>query len=237
MGHPDDTAAAGDALAPGLIHELRHPLQGIKASLHFLEESLSAETTGSEDWLLLKGQVHRLEELLRQYQSFLNPAQARPQPFDAAPVVDTAVKLLRYRLRTLGAGFTLEVPEGPVPTLGTPGVLTHAVTNLVLNALDALDEVGGTRLAVRLAAEPGSPERVGVRVSDAGKGLAPESAERLFEQGFTTKGPGKGSGLGLKLSRRLLLAQGGTLAVVAPGEPGRLDWAKTEFLLTLPAAR
>ncbi len=230
----DQPAESSDALTPGLIHEMRHPLMGIKAGLHFLEKELPAVTTGGEDWLLVKAQVARLEELFRRYQDFLQPERVAPAPFSTNDVVKNAVDLIRYQLRRLEDGFTLSLPPKSPAAFGTASVLSHAVTNLVLNALEALVEKGG-RLAVRLA-RSADGTKVTVRVSDSGKGLSPDAAAQLFNSGYTTKAGSKGSGLGLKLARRLLTSHGGTLDLVLIGDPARLEWASTEFLLALPSA-
>ena len=236
MGSTDEDQfdESGDALTPGLIHEMRHPLMGIKAGLHFLEKDLPAATTQGEDWLLVNAQVARLEELFRRYQDFLQPDRVAPAPFSTNDVVQSAVDLIRYQLRRLENGFTLSLPPKSPVAFGTASVLSHAVTNLVLNALEALVEKGG-RLSVRLARSPDG-SKVTVRVSDSGRGLTPEAAAQLFTAGYTTKAGGKGSGLGLKLARRLLTSHGGTLDLVPLEDPERLAWAKTEFLLTLPSA-
>lgn len=235
MGSADEEGPAGndDSLTPGLIHEMRHPLMGIKAGLHFLEKELPAATTEGEDWHLVKAQVARLEELFRRYQDFLQPDRVAPAPFSTNDVVQNAVDLIRYQLRRLEEGFTLSLPPTSPIAFGTASVLSHAVTNLLLNSLEALVEKGG-RLAVRLARSPDG-SKVTVRVTDSGRGLTPEAAAQLFTTGYTTKPANKGSGLGLKLARRLLTSHGGTLDLVPPDDPERLDWAKTEFLLTLPS--
>ncbi len=207
---------------------------GIKAGLHFLESQLPAQTTGGEDWLLVKAQVARLEELFSRYQDFLQPERVVPGAFPANAVVQAAVDLVRYQLRRLGDDFSLTLPPESPLAWGNPSVLSHAVTNLLLNALDALEEVGG-RVAVRLSRTPGRG-MVTVRVSDDGRGLTQEAAQKLFSTGFTTKPSSKGAGLGLKLASRLLEAHGGTLDLVPFDDPERLPWARTEFLVTLPAA-
>lgn len=223
-------------LAPGLVHEMRHPLMGLKAGLQMLERRLGSAVATDEAWTLVTGQVLRMEELLRGYEEFLRPGTAVPRAFVLQPVVHRSVDLLGWRLRSLGEAFTLELPAEPVGVSGTPEALLHALTNLLVNALDANEEVGGTgRLAVRLLVLEGQG-RVQVRVSDEGAGIPEELAPRVFEPRFTTKAPGRGSGLGLSVARRLMAEVGGTVRLVEGDDPRRLAWARTEFCLELTAA-
>jgi len=231
-----DRLEEDEALAPSLIHEMRHPLMGAMAAMQFLEKSLGATVAGNEDWALLRGQLARLTELFASYQSFFHPEQMAPVPFSVQPVVAHAASLLGYRLRRCGKRFQLELPQASLEALGAPSALLHALTNLLLNALDALEEAGDHgRLTVRaLASSQGS---VQIRVSDEGTGIAPEAQAHLFERGFTTKPAGKGTGLGLAVARRMLGAFGGTLRLVPPDDAQRLGWARTEFCVELAPAR
>ncbi|MEW5743052.1 MAG: response regulator [Myxococcota bacterium] len=226
-----------DALVPGLIHELRHPLTGMKAGLQLLARALGPTATRGEEWALVSAQLARLEELFDSYEEFLRPEQSAQGPFLLAGVVDHAVELLRHRTRPLGDAFSCQLPSSPVVTVnGTPRAVTHALTNLLLNALDAVEEAGGRkRVEVRLVLPKGT-DTVELRVSDEGTGIKPEVAARLFTERLTTKAPGKGSGLGLSVARRMLAACGGSVALVPPADPQRAPWAATEFCITLRKA-
>lgn len=100
--------------------------------------------------------------------------------------------------------------------------LNQVWTNLLHNALQAMDHKGTLRLRVW-----GDPTHAHVSVTDDGKGIPPEQLERVFQPFFTTKGKGEGSGLGLSISRQIVEAHGGTIDVES--ERGR-----TVFTVTLP---
>lgn len=225
-----------DLLAPGLIHEMRHPLTGLKAGLQLIAKALGERVTTLDEWDLVASQVRRLEDTLQTFQELTDPRPGGLFPFAVEPVVKDALALLRLRTRRLGGRFALVV-EGPMPpALGSSRALLHAVTNLVVNALEAVEETGRAgRVEVRLLRDPATRQPQ-VRVADEGAGLSPEAAARLFEPRFTTKPPGKGNGLGLSIARRLLGASRGELRLVAPGEPGRRPWAAAEFTIDLAAA-
>jgi signal transduction histidine kinase len=231
----DDLARPGaDLLAPGLVHELRQPLTGAEAAAALLERA-GAGVTDLPDWRLLRAQLRRLREIVDGFAALVLPGASAPADFSVGPVVARAVQLLAHRIRPLGRRFALEAPECGVRARGTPAALLHATTNLVVNALDALEEVPparGARLEVRVLAAGGGAE---VRVSDEGAGIPAAVRARLFEPHVTTKA--LGGGIGLHLSRLLVERDGGRLWVVEPGDPRRLGWATTELCVALRAAR
>ena len=143
-----------------------------------------------------------------------------------------AVDVLAHRVRPLARRFVFAAEPGATLGFGTPSALVHATTNLLANAIDAVEEAGAARVEVRVVRAPSGVE---VRVSDEGVGVPEELRERIFEPRFTTKAPGRGSGLGLHLSRRLIARDGGEVFLVGADDPRRLSWARTEFCIAIPA--
>jgi len=240
MAHPgmsDPTPFADeDLLAAGLIHELRQPLTGAKAALALLSRELGAQATALEAFELLGGQVRRLEEILETFGGLLARPEARGVPFALEPVVRRTLDLLAFRLRPLGPRYAFApAPELPLAR-GSPRAVVHALSNLVGNALDALEGSPAGRLEVRLLGPlaPGAP--IELRVSDGGPGIPADLAPRIFEPGVTSKTGGRGSGLGLPLARRLMRGSGGEVVLVPPGEARRRSWAAAELAVTVPTA-
>lgn len=219
------------ALAPGLIHELRHPLMGLLAGLELLARRIPA-VGGTQEFHMLGEQAARMDELLRTYQDLFAGGAVQRGPFAVDETVRRAVSLLSPRIRKLGPRFSLESVPGPVVAVGAPPLLVHAVTNLLVNALDAVEQRGGAaRLQVRVLR---APRCVQVRVSDEGGGIAEEIRPLIFQPRFTTKPEGKGTGLGLHLARTAMERAGGELRLVDAGDPERVAWAQTEFAISLP---
>ncbi|HZX96123.1 MAG TPA: HAMP domain-containing sensor histidine kinase [Myxococcales bacterium] len=226
-GSKDDSpelvpAPDSELLGPGLVHEMRQPLLGIKAGLELIARRLGSQLTSLDDWEMVRGQVARLEELFRSYQQLFTPDAGAPSRFAVEPVVQRAVDLLTWRVRRLGARFSWE-QTGTHLAHGSPNALLHALVNLLANALDAV-EGGAGRVAVRVLADP-----LQIRVSDDGTGIAAADAAHIFEARFTTKAAGEGSGLGLPIAQKAMQRAGGDVRLIDVKDPRRLSWAKTEF--------
>ncbi|WP_242343143.1 sensor histidine kinase [Anaeromyxobacter terrae] len=231
----DDVLAGLDAelFAPGLLHELKQPLMGADAAATLLERSLGRALDAVEEWRMLRGQLARIAEIVSGYEELLRPEASPPAPFAVGPVVGRSVELLAHRVRPLGQRFTLGLGPGRLEGFGRPAALVHAATNLLANALDAIEDAPGARLEVRVLEH--GPHAVEVRVSDEGVGVSSDARARMFEARFTTKAPGKGTGLGLHIARRLMAQDGGQVYLVPEEDPARLPWAVTEFCVRVPA--
>ncbi len=234
----DDTQAGIDAmdadlLAPSLLHELKQPLQGADAAAALLERAMR-ELGRHDEWQMLRAQLARLSEIVNGYEDLLRPGEAEAASFAVGPVVSRAVDLLAHRVRPLSRRFLFEREDGDREGFGAPGALVHAATNVLANALDAIEGArGDARVEVRVL--PVSAGGVQVRVSDEGSGILPEHRAHIFEPRFTTKGGRRGSGLGLHVARRLMSRYGGEVFLVGEQDPARLPWAVTEFCIALPA--
>jgi signal transduction histidine kinase len=225
----DELQKEAELLGPGLIHEMRHPLMGIKAGLELLARKTAVGH--SDEFRLVSQQVARLEELFRSWQDLFTPPRLPPALFAVEPVVQRSVDLLAYRLRKLGARFVFQ-PAGPTYGHGSVHAVLHAVTNLLVNAADAVEDSG--RVQVRVLGGEAGPD---VRVSDDGAGIAPEDVPRLFSPRFTTKPEGRGSGLGLHVARTVMQRIGGDVQLVPAADSQRLPWARTEFSVRIARSR
>lgn len=225
-------AVDADLFAPSLLHELKQPLQGADAAAVLLERSLP-QVGRAEEWGMLRAQLARLAEIVNGYEDLLRADEAEAASFAVGPVVSRAVDLLAHRVRPLSRRFLFAREDGDRQGFGAPGALVHAATNVLANALDAIEGASGEpRVGVRVL--PVSDGGVEVRVSDEGVGIPAELRTRIFEPRFTTKGERRGSGLGLHVARRLMSRYGGEVFLVGEQDPGRLPWAVTEFCISVP---
>jgi len=222
-----------ELLAPALLHELRQPLTAAHAAAALLERGLGPALASREEWELLRRQLARVTEVLNGYDELFRAGDGKPATFAVGPVVSRAVDLLAHRVRPLARRFALAGEGTALHGFGAPSALVHAATNLLANALDAVETSRGDgRISIRVL--PAPVRGVEVRVSDEGIGIPEANRDHLFEPRFTTKLPGKGTGLGLHISRRLMARYGGEVFLVGDRDPARLPWAVTEFCIAVP---
>jgi signal transduction histidine kinase len=168
--------------------------------------------------------LERIGDIVAAVKGYTYLDQAPMQRVDVRVGLEQTLVILRHRLKEIEIrrDFADELPE--IEAFGSE--LNQVWTNIVDNAVDAMDGRGTLTISVRPEEEPSG---LGVRVSicDNGSGIPPEIRQRLFEPFYTTKEPGRGTGLGLHISYNAIKRHGGRIEVTSqPGE--------TCFIVTLP---
>ena len=203
-------AAMGE-LAAGLAHEINNPLGGLQNAVTTLEKGeLSEERRRSYLGLLAKG-LARIGETVARLRRF-TPREVPMAKVDIVDAVNDGVALVRHRAEGMGVSISWNAPEAELsPVMGSRTEIGQALLNLLVNALDALQE-GGTQdsrgmwIDVTLWPSDGG---VLLTVRDNGPGVSEAELERVCDLFFTTKDVGKGSGLGLALVHNTLEQHGG----------------------------
>jgi C4-dicarboxylate-specific signal transduction histidine kinase len=221
-------------LAAGVAHEVNNPLAFVKSNLGFLEQELERELAPGREELfdvLAETQqgVLRIQQIVADLRRFSREGGGSQEPGRPEEAMQEALRLASLRLHSLG-GVSLGVEEGlPEVRLGQRQ-LVQVLVNLLVNAADAVESVVPARRACIVVKAWQVDGAVRVAVEDNGPGLPEEVRARLFTPFFTTKPPGKGTGLGLALCREHVCQAGGTLVAENRAEGG------ARFLLTLPLA-
>jgi len=220
MAHGERMATLG-TLAAGLAHEINNPLAFITSNLNQLGksgvESCDAALEGLVDETL-EG-VSRIGVIVGELLGLARRSDGRNEPVDLSRVVESVLPILRYEARSRAR---IETSLASVPALsGDPRLLGQVVLNLVLNALHAVEEdpVNGR---VRIETRNG-PGRVGLVVRDTGSGIPPDVLPRIFDPFFTTKEEGRGTGLGLAMTHRLVERHRGEIHVETGPAGTRID--------------
>jgi signal transduction histidine kinase len=154
---------------------------------------------------VIHDEIGRLERKVQGLLDYARPLEVNRRPTDLTGVVLQVADLVKERLRQQSVRLNLDLPPGPVTAEIDRDQFQGVLVNLVQNALDAMP--GGGSLDVGLSREP--PDRLRLSVADTGPGIDPTVAGRLFTPFFSTKPTG--TGLGLSVSRRVVLAHGGAL--------------------------
>lgn len=231
MFHMAKLAEMGKLVAV-VVHELSQPLLGIKAFAQIIRRKFPADSFIEPKARMIEQQAGHMEAILdtlRQYSTIENQEQTRVDP--AVPV-RAAAEIFSERARKLKVRLQIEGASRLPPVRVTRGHLQQVMSNLLSNAIDAMEGKGG-RVVVRLES---LGDRVRVRVGDSGAGIPAEVRERIFESFFTTK-KDKGTGLGLSICRDILRQHGGEIRLLPDEEAAQLGpELRTVFEVLLPAA-
>ncbi|MBV9343185.1 MAG: HAMP domain-containing histidine kinase [Acidobacteria bacterium] len=223
-----ERVAAWRELARRLAHELKNPLFPLQLTVENLLRSRRQggqqfEDTFHESASTLLSEIANLKTIVARFSEF----SAMPQPQFQSVAVDDLLshvaRIYQPQLERAGIRMTLEL-SAPEPIAADPDLLDRAVSNLVLNAIEAMPQ-GGT-LALRTHQQGAG---VSIEISDTGAGLTPAECERLFTPYYTSKP--HGTGLGLAIAQSVVSDHAGRIRVHSEPNHG------TRFTIELPANR
>ena len=212
-------------LAAGVAHEVGNPLSGILGYLS-LAKGLKGPGSSAElsDFLQrIEDEVQRINDIVRSLLELGRPSRANLGPVALGPLVESCVRLVQAGPEFAEVRVALALEDG-LAVMAEPGPLSQVLINLLLNASQAMGGQGAVTVRT-VALEKG---QVALSVLDQGPGIPAEVMPRLFEPFFTTKAPGKGTGLGLAVSRQLVLNLGAQLTAGNRPEGG------AAFTVTFP---
>lgn len=219
-------AALGGLLA-GVAHELNNPLSVIVGQSVLLGETAKDDKTASR-----ADKIHKAgERCARIVKSFLALARRKPPERKAVAmnsVIENSLELIAFQLRTDNIELVKKLPADLPPALADDDQMTQVITNLVINAKQALqDKKGVKRIIVESRVRAGD-DTIEISVTDNGTGVPPDIIHRIFEPFFTTKPAGSGTGVGLSLCHNIIETHGGRIWVEDAEEGG------ARFVFTLP---
>jgi two-component system, NtrC family, sensor kinase len=249
LAHTEKLAAIGQ-LAAGVMHEINNPLATIAAcaetmALHFDNGSAAPPRTAvpgpgasatvpgqhAEYLRVIEAEVRRCKGIVEGLLDF-----SRARPADRAvvginTVVEQTLFLLKHhkRFKSVTVHSDLDT-EHAVLVSANPEQLVQVFMALLLNAADAIDEAGSVTIRTRRAKGRGADGGVIAEVIDEGTGIPRSALRKIFEPFYTTKPPGRGTGLGLSVCYGIVADHGGRMEVES--EPGK----GSTFRVILPAA-
>jgi two-component system nitrogen regulation sensor histidine kinase NtrY len=224
-----ERVAAWRELARRLAHELKNPLFPLQLTVENLlrarqQSPEQFEEIFQESSSTLLAEIANLKAIISRFSEFSRMPQPQFQPVQLNDVVQSVVRLFQAQLRAperVPIECKLELAEPMDLTAADPDLLHRALSNLVLNAMDAMPQGGTLTLLTRQ-----NTDLSFVEVSDTGAGLTPEECERLFTPYYTSKP--HGTGLGLAIVQSVVSDHGGRISVRS--EPGQ----RTTFVIELP---
>jgi two-component system, NtrC family, sensor kinase len=214
-------------LAAGVAHEINTPLTGVSSYTQMLLGMLNETDPKHALLQKIRRQTDRATGIVSNLLNFSRTGGATDfAEVDPNRVLEDTLQLLEPQLRHSHVELAREYADDLPPVYGNAGKLQQVFTNLLLNARDALPD-GGT---VRLRTACATGDAVTIEIADDGIGIAPENVARIYDPFFTTKGVGRGTGLGLAVSYGIVQEHSGHIAVESA--PGR----GTTFRIALPTA-
>lgn len=219
-------------MAAQVAHEVKNPLSAIKSIAQVMreEEALKAY---DRDLELIVSEIDRLNRTVSQLLAFSRPSHADQRPVALADLIDSTVTLIAAEAKALGVVITVESATDVTLTGAEAGALREALSNLVINAVQAMDEGGEVRIQAHIeSARQAKIEapRLILTVTDTGPGIVMEAQQKVFEPFYSTKS--RGTGLGLAIVQRRAVELGGLVELLSPAANGH----GTQFRLSVPLA-
>lgn len=215
-------------LAAGVAHEVNTPLTGVSSYTQMLLGMLAEGDPKHALLQKVRNQAERATNIVNNLLNFSRTGSATEfGELDITRVLDDTLQLLEPQLRRSQIEIVRSYDPNSRFVHGNAGKLQQVFTNLLLNARDAIPDGGRIQLSTG-SADDGS---LTIEVTDTGIGIAPENVAKIYDPFFTTKGVGRGTGLGLAVSYGIVQEHTGHISVEST--PGK----GTTFRITLPTAR
>ncbi|HET9710285.1 MAG TPA: ATP-binding protein, partial [Pyrinomonadaceae bacterium] len=226
--HQAEKGAVVGRLAAAIAHEIRNPLNYINLTLDHLRSSFAPADPAQRATFVqltdqLKTEVARINRHITDFLKYSRPSKLELQNVDIRAEAEDALRLVEGRAEECGIKTNIVQDGALPPVMADRESLRSVLTNLVINAVEAIDGEGGS-VSIKLS----NPEAnsVKVEVTDSGCGIDAGDISKVFEPYFSTKETG--TGLGLAIVKKAIDDHGGTISVASKEGSG------TTFTIILP---
>jgi PAS domain S-box-containing protein len=223
LQHAEKMASVG-LLAAGVAHEVNTPLAGISSYTQLLRGQLEETDPRQQVLEKIERQSFRAAKIINSLLNFSRSSGTEFDRVDVNKVLGDVLSLVEHQLTGSKIRVRRELAPGLLPIRGNENRIQQVFFNLILNARDAMPSGGW--LTLRTYADA---DTVVAEIADTGHGIRREHIRRIYDPFFTTKGIGRGTGLGLSVSYGIVQEHGG--AIFVDSTPGQ----GTTFQVALPA--
>ena len=220
-------------LAAGIAHEINNPVAIMVEEAGWMGDLLEededfAKSQNFEEFKRSLKQIRtqgaRCKDITHKMLSFARKSDLRIQDIDLNMMINEVTALSEKRARYANCRIELDLAED-IPTISaSASEMQQIILNLINNALDAMEEKGGTLTIITRKSE----NRAEISIADTGMGIPPANLTRIFDPFYTTKPVGKGTGLGLSICYTIIKNMGGDIRVRSQVDQG------TTFTIRLP---
>ncbi len=224
-----EKAVVVSRLASAIAHEIRNPLNYINLTLDHLQTSFAPGDPAKQEKFesltkQLKSEVARINDRITEFLNYSRPPKLHPEPVNLEELARDAMRIFEVQTNETGVDAQVTTKDRVPQITADPDSLHSALTNLIINGLQAMDGTGG-KIEVALSSDDG---RARIDVTDSGRGIAPEDISKVFEPYYSTKETG--TGLGLAIVKKAIEDHHGTITVKSKVGEG------TTFTITLPVS-
>ena len=227
--HQAEKGAVVGRLAAAIAHEIRNPLNYINLTLDHLRSSFAPADEAKRETFIkltdqLKTEVARINRHITDFLKYSRPTKLELQDIDVGAEAEDALRIVEARAQENGIEMKVQQDNSLRTVLADRESLRSVFTNLVINAVEAIDGEGGT-VSIKLSNV--DDNSVKVEISDTGCGISAQDISKVFEPYFSTKETG--TGLGLAIVKKAIDDHGGSISVSSKEGSG------TTFTIILPA--
>ncbi len=213
--HKEKMAAIG-SLSAAVAHEINNPLAAIVGIAEIMvnehQERACGITGAACHPELVMEQAKRVMQITRQISEFSVPQSQEPELTDINGLVRSTCNFVGFDRRFRRLELIQNLDSNLPAVQAVADHVVQVLMNLLINAADALESCTDRQPIINVTTELRS-NAIKISVSDNGCGIAPENVGKVFTEHFTTKAPGRGSGLGLALCRSLISSAGGDITI------------------------
>lgn len=221
-------AALGE-MAAGIAHEINNPLTIISCNATLIRKEAEKEEVRKEilvkNSLSIEKVVTRISKIVTGLRNVSRDGSQDPVvKCELKDLVDDTLVFCKKRFENMRIDLDISLPEEPLFLHCRPVQISQVILNLLNNAFDAVEELDAKWVRLEAKEEAGFVE---LRITDSGRGISEEIAQKILHPFFTTKPVGKGTGLGLSVSRGIIQSHKGSIEVDSGAK-------NTSFLIKLP---
>ncbi len=224
-----DRLATIGALAAGLAHEIGTPMGVIRVRAESLQNDETMSPDSRTKLGIIVRQIDRIARIVRMLLDYARKSESHKAICDLRTIAERALALLEPEAARRSVRTIARLGETPLMVNCDADQLEQVFVNLIMNAFDAMNRGGGTLRVTASSEKNSSGSRVMLAFEDTGVGVAPENEARLFAPFFTTKEPGKGTGMGLAVSQSIVREHDGEITF-SSGPSG------SKFVVAIPMA-
>lgn len=224
IGQTEKMASLG-RLAAGVAHEINNPLTSILLYGNMMREKLEKKHPLSQNLDYVLEDAERCRDIVKNLLAYSRQSSPSKEVFSLNSLVNDSLKLIHDQRLFMNVRVEKHLANHQILVRADKNQLCQVVINLIINAVDAMEEKGVLSLSTRWDEGTG---KAYLEVSDTGCGIAHDNVSKIFDPFFTTKAPGKGTGLGLSMAYGVMEENQGSIFIKETGTGG------TTIALELP---